>query len=207
MILKELFPQWMAVFFALLLVSTPSFSESESRAIKDGSYITPMYLSANSIDKSKMGDGKGGAIAFGYKTGFFAFEIVPSLVEFDDVDLPSIALNGLIFPLEKNDILNGYLKGIYLSAGISASNYQDYPVVTPEGEDDREDFSTIDFGFGLGYIFPLTLLDIDFSLRAEAYYRKGKREREFNDTDTDLNAPMHFEQTVFSFGIQIPLGS
>ena len=165
---------------------------NEEKVLKNGSYIAPMMAIVSPTDDTEFDDGNGFSVALGYKMDRFAYEIVPSVVDLDGTDLTSIALNGLAFPFENS--------GFYLTAGFSASNYKDYPVLN-----DKEDFSTLNFDAGIGYMLPFS--KNGFAVRAEARYRVSHREDEYNDADVDLAVPGDFEQTVISVGLQIPLGN
>lgn len=182
-----------ASIFAGLILSTNVIADPSNNAFKDGSYIAPMAVFVSSNDDGELDSGNGGAIALGFRRDFYAVEVVPSLVDLDGTDVLSLALNGLVFPIDDN--------GFYLSLGLSATNYKDYPV-----PDDLEDFSTVNVDAGLGYLFPLSLGEKDFAIRAEARYRISHREEEYNDADTDLAVPGDLKHTIFSIGVQIPFG-
>lgn len=167
-------------------------AHAEEMSLKDGSYISPMMTFVSPNDDTDFSTGNGFSVGIGYKSDHFAYEIVPSLVDLDGTKLSSLALNGLMFPFDDS--------GLYVTAGFSASNYKDYPL-----EDDEEDFSTLNVDAGLGYMLPFS--KNGFAIRAEARYRVSHREDEYNDADEDLDVPGDFEQTVFSIGLQIPLGN
>ena len=181
-----------AVILGGLLSS--GLTKASDTNLPEGSYVTPIFNMVSPDDDSNLDDSDGWALALGYRKDFYAMEIVPSVIDLDGIDLASIAVNGLLFPFDDN--------GLYLTTGISASNYKDYPV-----PNDLEDFSTYNFEAGIGYLYALPFEKKGYAIRAEAKYRVSHREEEYNDADTDLDVPKDFKQFVFSIGFQIPLGN
>lgn len=178
-----------AVALGLAVIAS---AHAEEKSLKNGSYIAPMMAFVSPNDDTDFSTGNGFSVGLGYKADHLAYEIVPGMVDLDGTKLTSIALNGLLFPFDNS--------GLYVTAGLSGSNYKDYPV-----EGDEEDFSTYNVDAGVGYMLPFS--KNGFAIRAEARYRVSHREDEYNDADVDLDVPGDFEQTVFSIGLQIPLGN
>jgi OOP family OmpA-OmpF porin len=72
--------------------------------------------------------------------------------------------------------------------------------------DRSEEFNVVGIDGGLGYILPLHTGRYDWGIRAEARYRYGEREAQYNDSDTDIDAPKYFKQVIANVGLYLPLG-
>jgi outer membrane protein OmpA-like peptidoglycan-associated protein len=180
-----------AVVSALVALPLQSLAQEDS-PIKDGAYIAPMYSSVLQVDEERLDDGTGGVLAIGFRRGFYAVEIAGSMADFRSAKATGGGINGLLFPLSS-------LPGAYVTAGFSALNYQEF-----ESAAGDVDFNVNNLNAGLGYIFPITWGRYQYGLRAEARYSGGRRERDYNDLDIDIDAPRNYEQVILSIGLQLP---
>lgn len=184
---------------ALLVAALPAIAIAQDDApssspFRNGPYVSVMGTGLFVDDDSDLDDSVGGTLAVGYRKDWWAMEIAPSYFDLDGTKLGTIAVNGLLFPLES-------LPNLYLTAGLSGSEFDDYQTPT-----DEIDFSTINGDGGLGYLFPLKFGSYEFGIRAEARYRSYRRERDYNDADIDFDAPKHFKHGLLSIGLHLPLG-
>lgn len=179
-------------------VSGAAFAQDDDRVtdspLLNGAYVSPMATGIFVDDDSELDDSVGGTLALGYRRDWWAMEIAPSYVDLDGVKLGTLAVNGLLFPLRS-------LPNFYLTAGVSGSEFDDYTTPT-----DEIDFGTTNIDGGLGYILPLSWGSYDFGVRAEARYRSYRREEDFNDADTDFDAPRTFKHIIANVGLHFPLG-
>lgn len=188
------------VVAALMLIggSGAAIAQDDDRVtdspLLKGAYVSPMATGIFVDDDSDLDDSVGGTLALGYRSDWWAMEIAPSYVDLDGVKLGTLAVNGLLFPLRS-------LPNFYLTAGVSGSEFDDYTTPT-----DEVDFGTTNIDGGLGYILPLSWGSYDFGVRAEARYRSYRREEDFNDADTDFDAPRTFKHIIANVGLHFPLG-
>ena len=160
----------------------------------DGSYVSIMATGNLPHDKPDLGSfGEGGTIGLGYRAGWYALELAPTLVHFKNTQQRGGGVNGLLFPLQS-------LPNVYATIGIAALQYTRFPTTIGP-----KNFNTLNFDGGVGALLPIHFGSYEFGARAEVRYRYGQRERQFNDTDTDLSAPGKFRQIVFNIGFQLPL--
>ena len=134
-----------------------------------------------------------GTLGIGYRKDWYALELAPTFVKFDTTDYLGGGVNALIFPLKS-------IPNLYGVAGFSILQYRSFPTTIG-----NKDFNTLNLEGGLGYIQPLQIGRYAFGIRAEARYRYGNREREFNDQDVDLSAPKRYKQTLIHIGLHLPL--
>lgn len=145
----------------------------------------------------------GGSVLAGFRRkGWFGFELGLGYNKDGDTDVQqqSFIFNALIYPFDDSEL--------YLKVASGVTRYVEYPIQRsadpiPDGDDD---FITLNYGAGLGYVFPMSIGDTDFGIRAEAVYLVGDRflERE-NDFEEDIRAPSTLHQVQFNVGIRFPL--
>lgn len=155
-------------------------------------------VAVDPIDKSI-----GGSVLAGFRReGWFGFELGLGYNKDGDTDVQqqSVIFNALIYPFDDSEL--------YLKIASGVTRYVEYPIQRsaepiPDGDDD---FITLNYGAGLGYVFPMSFGDTDFGIRAEAVYLVGDRflERE-NDFEEDIRAPSTLHQVQFNLGIRFPL--
>ena len=175
------------------LLSTNAYSD-EPPPLERGGYVAPMASVSFPTDNSVLKTGYGGILGLGYRKDFYAVEIAPTGGEFNKAHYYGVAANGLLFPFTS-------LPGLYGTIGLSVTQLHRY--LLPGGG--TKDFDTVNADAGAGYILPLHFGSYEFGLRAEARYRLGRRERYYNDADTDYNAPRHFSGAIVNVGLQLPL--
>ena len=144
----------------------------------------------------------GASVLFGFRRkGWYGFEfgLGYSKDGESDVQKNSAMFNTLFYPFE-NDL--------YLKLALGVTRYVEYPIgrssdPIPDGDDD---FITVNYGAGVGYVFPFELGERSFGIRAEAVYLVGDRflERE-NDFEEDIRAPGTLEEIQLNIGIRFPL--
>lgn len=112
----------------------------------------------------------------------------------------SAQFNTLLYPFEDSEF--------YLKLATGVTRYVEYPISRsndpiPDGDDD---FTTVNYGAGLGYVLPMEFDEMSFGIRAEAVYLVGDRflERE-NDFEADIRAPGTLKEVQFNVGIRFPL--
>lgn len=136
------------------------------------------------------------------RQGWYGFEFGLSYSKDGDSDVQkqSALFNTLIYPFETSEF--------YLKLATGVTRYVEYPITrTPfpiaDGDDD---FTTINYGLGVGYVFPLQFGERSFGLRAEASYLVGDRflERE-SDFEEDISAPGTLKALHFNIGLRFPL--
>ncbi|AKH67910.1 hypothetical protein IMCC21906_00217 [Spongiibacter sp. IMCC21906] len=137
------------------------------------------------------------------RKGWYGFELGFSYAkdgEDADVQKQGIDFNTLLYPFNDSNL--------YFKIAMGATRYVEYPLTqTPDAfEDSDDDFITVNYGGGVGYVLPLQLGETEFGIRAEAVYLIKDRflERE-NDFEADINAPGQFEEVQFNVGIRFPL--
>ena len=91
---------------------------------------------------------------------------------------------------------------------MGVTRYVEYPIERsddpiPDGDDD---FTTANYGGGVGYVLPIEFGETSLGIRAEAVYLVGDRflERE-NDFEDDIRAPGTFKEVQFNIGVRFPL--
>lgn len=117
-----------------------------------------------------------------------------------DVQKQSALFNTLIYPFESSEL--------YLKIATGVTRYVEYPIERspfPIADGD-DDFTTINYGAGVGYVFPMQVGESSFGIRAEAVYLIGDRflERE-SDFEEDIRAPGTLEAVHFNVGLRFPL--
>lgn len=144
--------------------------------------------------------GQGFAVLAGFRRkGWYGFEFGGSYAKDEDVQKQSLLFNTLIYPFENN---------FYIKLASGVTRYVEYPLAQSVDafEDSDDDFITINYGAGVGYVFPLEIGDTPIGIRAEAVYHVADRflERE-NDFEEDINAPGNLKEIQFNIGIRFPL--
>ncbi|WP_052378781.1 OmpA family protein [Polycyclovorans algicola] len=184
-----------ALTVALLAGSliTAAHAEESNSPLRQGAYVSPMVSGFLTDDDDGLDDGIGGTLALGYRSSFYAFELAGIGADVGTATIEGIALNTLLFPFSG-------LPNLYFTAGISGFNYKDYE--TPSG--DLKDFNSNNVDGGVGYIFPLSWGRYDYGIRSEVRYRAGRRERDFNDLDIDIDAPRSPNHIALNLGLQLP---
>ena len=192
---------------AVLGLSVNAYSQDEEPApspLYRGGYLAPMgtYVIP---DDSRLEDGFGGTLAWGYRSQKWALELVGFQVGLDNdgggsSDLAGGALNGLLFPFSG-------LPNLYGILSVGGAELDGYPLPAagfgnPATE---ESFKLIRAGGGLGYLFPIVFERYEMAIRAEALYVGGYRDKDPSSLQ-DVDASRHFNDTVFNIGLQLPLG-
>ncbi|MEX1669223.1 hypothetical protein AB4876_09895 [Zhongshania guokunii] len=144
--------------------------------------------------------GQGITVLAGFRRkGWYGFEFGGSYAKDEDVQKQSLLFNTLIYPFENN---------FYIKLASGVTRYVEYPLAQSVDafEDSDDDFITINYGAGIGYVFPFELSDTPLGIRAEVVYHVADRflERE-NDFEEDINAPGNLKEIQFNLGIRIPL--
>ncbi|MFT6552335.1 MAG: hypothetical protein ACJA1I_002387 [Zhongshania marina] len=144
--------------------------------------------------------GQGFAVLAGFRRkGWYGFEFGGSYAKDEDVQKQSLLFNTLIYPFENN---------FYIKLASGVTRYVEYPLAQSVDafEDSDDDFITINYGAGIGYVLPLEIGDTPIGIRAEAVYHVADRflERE-NDFEEDINAPGNLKEIQFNIGIRFPL--
>jgi len=144
--------------------------------------------------------GQGFAILAGFRRkGWYGFEFGGSYAKDEDVQKQSLLFNTLIYPFENN---------FYIKLASGVTRYVEYPLAqsVDSFEDSDDDFITINYGAGIGYVFPFEVADTPLGIRAEVVYHVADRflERE-NDFEEDINAPGNLKEIQFNVGIRFPL--
>jgi outer membrane protein OmpA-like peptidoglycan-associated protein len=182
------------LFIGLLAAAPAALADEEPTPFYKGAYVSPMASGVFPTDKTPLKNGYGGILAGGYRSNFYAMEIAPTYGEQKPGTFKGIALNGLLFPFTS-------LPNLYGTVGLSGIQYTDY-----KAKGEKLHFNTVNVDGGVGYLLPLSFGRYGFALRAEARYRVGRREKEYNDRDTDIDAPRHFEPVLFNVGLYLPMG-
>lgn len=175
--------------------SADSSSEATDTPFYNGTYLSPMVTGVFNTNKTPLDDGVGGTLGIGYRSGYYGFEIAPTYADLGNAKQIGAAINALLYPFKS-------VPNFYATAGLSGVLYKDYE--TSNG--DKKDFNTPNIDAGLGYLFQLSAGRYDYGIRAEARYRVGRREQDYNDRDIDLDAPKRFRQAVVNIGLYLPLG-
>ena len=181
---------------ALLLISSftaAHANDGSSSPLRQGAYIAPMVSGYFTDDEDGLDDGVGGTLALGFRRGFYALEIIGTSADLKTATIAGFGLNALLFPLSS-------LPNVYLTAGLSGLNYKDYATSTG----DKIDFNANNVDGGVGFIWPLSWGRYDYGIRSEVRYRAGRRERDFNDLDIDIDAPRSPNHVVLNLGLQLP---
>ncbi len=186
---------WMGSACAQEPAAEAATSEDAPTKLIDGSYISPMATGVFQTNKTRLDDGYGGTLALGWRSGFYGFEIAPAYADLDNAKMIGAAINGLLYPFKS-------LPNLYATVGLSGMYYHDYK--TRSG--DKIDYNTVNVDGGLGYLFPLSSGRYDWAIRTEARYRVGRRERDYNDLDIDIDAPRRFREAIVNIGLYLPIG-
>lgn len=133
------------------------------------------------------------------RKGWYGFEFGLGYTRGGDVDKQSFLFNTLIYPFESD---------LYLKVATGVTRYVEYPIERGEGAipDGDDDFITVNYGLGLGYVFPFEVAEKPFGIRFEAVYLVGDRflERE-SDFETDIRAPGTLKDIQLNVGLRFPL--
>lgn len=188
-------PMNLAALALLSFAGSPAFADAPSTTpLRQGPYISVLGTAVIPVNREQLSNGYGGTLGFGYRKDWYALELAPTVVKFKSTEYLGGGVNALIFPFPSFP----YVYGV---AGIQALQYVKFP--TTSG---NRDFNTLNADGGLGALVPLRVGQYQFAIRGEARYRYGKREREYNDQDVDLSAPLRYRQVVLHLGLQFPLG-
>jgi len=172
---------------------TSTHASDAASPLRNGPYLAPMASGFFPDTEDGLDDGFGGTLALGFRRDFFAFEIAGLKGDLDTADIEGFGVSALLFPLSS-------FPNAYLTVGITGLNYQDYPTSTG----DQIDFNVNNVDGGVGFIWPLSWGRYDYGIRTEVKYRAGRRERDFNDLDIDLDAPKSPNHVVVNVGLQLP---
>ncbi|WP_428311867.1 OmpA family protein [Hydrocarboniphaga sp.] len=183
-----------ALFIGLLGHASTAAADDAPTPFYKGAYVSPMASGVFPTDKTPLDNGYGGILAGGYRSNFYAMEIAPTYGEQKPGTFKGIAVNGLLFPFQG-------LPNLYGTIGLSGIQYTDY-----KADGDKLHFNTVNVDGGVGYLLPLSVGRYDFAIRAEARYRVGRREKEYNDRDIDIDAPRRFEPVLVNVGLYLPIG-
>lgn len=180
---------------ALLLACGMAAAQADdsSSPLRNGAYIAPMASGYFTDDEDGLDDGFGGTLALGYRRDYFAVEVSGTAADLSTADIEGFGVSALLFPLSS-------FPHAYLTVGITGLNYQDYQ--TSSG--DLIDFNVNHLDGGLGFLWPLSWGRYDYGIRTEVRYRVGRRERDFNDLDIDLDAPKSPNHVMVNLGLQLP---
>lgn len=154
----------------------------------------------NPVRDPVLDKGQGFAVLAGFRRkGWYGFEFGGSYAKDEDVQKQSLLFNTLIYPFENN---------FYIKLASGVTRYVEYPLAQSVDafEDSDDDFITINYGAGIGYVFPFEVGDTPLGIRAEVVYHVADRflERE-NDFEEDINAPGNLKEIQFNIGIRFPL--
>ena len=188
---------WLAGVLCLGMSSlAPAQDESTGSPFYRGPYLGLMGSAVLPTGKNALDDGYGGTIYGGYRLSRrAAAEGSVSYVPMGgtgDPEYRGAMINGLLFPFD------GFA-GFYALLGVGALELKHYNGRTGS-------FSQAAAQGGLGLIFPMSIGDYEFGLRAEGLYRYGHREKRLNATQDDLDAPRNYEDVLVNVGLHFPLG-
>ena len=143
---------------------------------------------------------EGAQVLAGFRRkGWYGFEFGLGYTRGGDVDKQSLLFNTLIYPFESD---------LYLKLASGVTRYVEYPIERGEGAipDGDDDFITVNYGLGLGYVFPFEVSEKPFGVRLEAVYLVGDRflERE-SDFEEDIRAPGTLKDIQLNIGLRFPL--
>ena len=188
--------------------SSPAPSSSSSgynKAKEFSSYMDVMINYEETDDDPQLDSAVGLSVLGGFKRdGWYGFEFGLGQKKDDDakVHKQSAIFNTLIYPFYNK------LPNLYGKIAMGVTRYVDYPLErgTNAIADGEDDFVTVDYGGGIGYVLPLTKSEKPLSLRFEAVYVVGDRflERE-SDFEDDIRAPGNFHDVQFNLGLRFPL--
>lgn len=178
-----------------------SETEPRSRTTQNsGGMLGGLGGSTTTTIEDPIGTAKGMSVLAGFRRkGWYGFEFGASYTSGGDVDKQSLIFNTLIYPFDNN---------LYLKLASGVTRYVEYPIERgsdpiPDGDDD---FITINYGAGLGYVIPFNVGDTPLGIRLEAVYLAGDRflERE-SDFEEDIRAPGTLKDIQINIGLRFPL--
>ena len=178
----------------------------ENSPLYRGSYLAPMGTFLHQFGtKGQTGNGYGGTFVAGYRQGFFSMEGRGTFTSIsisggdpgrsNSAQFRGFSIDGLLFPFYKSD--NRFLQNAYGIVGVGAFEARKYPTNT-------NSFDAASFDGGVGDFIPVKIGRYEFGIRAEALYRYGDRTQRLSSKQ-DIDAPLHFSQTIFNVGVQLPL--
>jgi|TARA_R110001583_G_scaffold174631_1_gene329106 hypothetical protein len=178
-----------------------SETEPRSRTTQSsGGILGGLGGSTTTTVDDPIGTAKGMSVVAGFRRkGWYGFEFGGSYTKGGDVAKQSLIFNTLIYPFENN---------FYLKLASGVTRYVEYPIERtndpiPDGDDD---FITLNYGAGLGYVIPFDIGDTSLGIRLEAVYLAGDRflERE-SDFEEDIRAPGILKDIQINIGLRFPL--
>ncbi|WP_293368249.1 OmpA family protein [Nevskia sp.] len=193
--MKSVIQAFAGISLSCLALSPALAQETGDTPFKTGVYVSPLGSGVFQTSKGRFpGTGYGGTLGIGYRSDWYAFELAPTYLKFDGIDVLGGGINSLVFPLK------GLFANSYLIGGIAALQYRSVP--TNQG---IKEYNTLNLQGGVGQLWPLRLGNHDFAIRTEVLYRYGNRERDFNDQDIDLDVAKRYNSIVANVGLYIPL--
>lgn len=178
-----------------------SETEPRSRTVESsGGMLSGLGGSTTTTTEDPIGTAKGVSVLAGFRRkGWYGFEFGGSYTKGGEVQKQSLLFNTLIYPFENN---------LYIKLASGVTRYVEYPIERgsdpiPDGDDD---FITINYGAGLGYVVPFKVADKSLGVRFEAVYMAGDRflERE-SDFEEDIRAPGILKDIHFNIGLRFAL--
>ncbi len=186
-------------------------------ALRQGFFLAPMYVYTQPDDKRRLGNGRGYALALGYRWSFAALELVgedsrlsfpgragspgmPPTTPADPgepaatVRLSGIGINAIVAPFQSLPIITN----LYGLVGFGVHQRKNHPGFS------RDD-DTIVIDAGLGWMFPLRVFDFDFALRAEGIYRVDSQQPPFPNPPTANDPPKSFQDLIGRAGLYLPI--
>lgn len=165
-----------------------------------GGYVAPMASYVTVDNAFATDDGLGGVLALGYRQQGWAIELGGIFTTLSgkngngDTDLRGANLSALVFPLRG-------LPNLYALAGVGGLEVKDYPGIADTS------FTLGTLEAGLGHLFAFSFGNYEMALRAEARYRKNRREKDISDVPRlGADVPRNFDDVLINLGLQFPFG-
>lgn len=170
--------------------TTSAAGEPSTSPLYQGAYIAPMASYALTKDKS-FDNGVGGMLSGGYRKDWWAIEATGRYEHYSGTAAEGGLIAGLVFPLKSGPNLYGVL-------GFGGLEIKRHAVI-------KKGYSLTTSEVGAGYIFPLSIGNYEFGLRADARYRYGHREVRVQPNG-DLPIQRDFQDVLLNVGLQLPMG-
>lgn len=194
----------------LLIIPLAQAADSEPApprddALRDGFYVSPMFVYTKVDQKRKTGDGSGFGLGLGYRWHFVALELGGEFSKLSaesggsEAKLNSVGLTALVTPLQNLPWVGDLFRDVYALVGFGASHRENHPGFSKND-------TTVRIDAGAGYMLPLQLYGFDFALRAEGLYRFDTQQPPFAQPASANDPPKDFSDLVGRIGVYFPIG-